>query len=68
MKNIINTLILLTLISPVFSQNLDIEKCKRLALENSEDIKIAESKNSAAEYKRKEYRSNFFPKVSFNAT
>jgi outer membrane protein TolC len=53
---------------PIFSLRLDVEKCKQLAVKNSEEIKIAEKQKSVADYKKMQYRSNFFPKISFNAT
>lgn len=68
MKKIINLTLLLMLAIPVFSLNLDLEKCKELALENSEEIKIAEKQQSVADYKKMEYRSNFFPKISLDAS
>jgi len=68
MKKILNITLLLMLALPVLSLDLNLEKCKELALENSEEIKIAEKQQSAADYKKMEYRSNFFPKISLDAT
>jgi len=68
MKKILNITLLLMLALPVFSLDLNLEKCKNLALENSEEIKIAEKQQSAADYKKMEYRSNFFPKISLDAS
>lgn len=68
MKRLINITLLLLLAIPIFSLNLNIEKCKELALENSEEIKIADKQQQMAKYKKMEYRSNFFPKISLNAS
>ncbi len=68
MKRTVYTIIALFFVIPSFAITLNVEKCKELALRNSEDIKIAEANKKSAEYKRKEYRSNFFPKLSFDVT
>lgn len=68
MKKKIIIPLLLIMFLPVIAVNLNVEKCKNLALQNSEEIKIAEKKNEAAEYKKMQYRSNFLPKISLNAS
>jgi len=68
MKKILNITLLLMMFLPVFAVNLNLEKCKELALENSEEIKIADKQQQVAKYKKMEYRSNFFPKISLDAS
>jgi outer membrane protein TolC len=68
MKKIINIVLFTLLAVPVFSLNLSLEECKNLALKNSEEVKIAEKQQKVAAYKKMEYRSNFFPKISLDAT
>lgn len=43
---------------------LDLQKCRELALENNKKIAIAEQKNRKAVFDQKTYRANFFPKIS----
>ena len=43
---------------------LDLQKCRRMALENSEKIKTAEQQGAKAQYDKKSVRANFLPKIS----
>ncbi|PID28600.1 MAG: hypothetical protein CSB55_04515 [Candidatus Cloacimonadota bacterium] len=63
---IINLILMTALTLPVFSFELNVEKCKKLALENSEEIQIAEKQKDIADSRKIQYRSNFFPKISFD--
>lgn len=43
---------------------LDLQKCRKMALENSEKIKAAEQQGLKAGYDKKAVRANFLPKIS----
>lgn len=50
-----------------FSQNLDLEACKSLALKNNRDIKDAQLKLEASKQVKKNAFTKYFPTVSANA-
>lgn len=43
---------------------LDLEKCRKMALESSQKIQVAEQQGMKAGYDKKSYRANFLPKLS----
>lgn len=45
-------------------ETMTLEKCRELALENNKSSAIAERTKEKAEYTRKAYRANYFPKIS----
>ncbi len=56
-----------SLISTSHAQNVSLDSCKQLALQNNRKIKEAELQVRAAGQQRKEVFTNFFPKVSVAA-
>lgn len=43
---------------------IDLQKCREMALESSKKMAVADKQAEKAEYDRKAYRANFFPKLS----
>lgn len=66
MRNIVLGLILCCLVAQVQGQTitLDLEKCREMALENSQKMAIAAKQQEKATYEWKSYRANFLPKLS----
>lgn len=48
----------------LFGQELTLEQCREMALENNKQIAVAEHKKTQSQHNVKAYRSNFFPKFS----
>ncbi|OQY00343.1 MAG: hypothetical protein B6I20_08925 [Bacteroidetes bacterium 4572_117] len=69
MNNIIKYILSIAFLtsSVAFSQNLDLDSCKTLALENNRDIKNAQLKLDASKQVKKNAFTKYFPKISANA-
>lgn len=65
---IMKLLLILLFLLPVCSMNaqveLDLQKCRGMALESSKKMAVADRQVAKAGYDRKTYRAHFFPKVS----
>lgn len=66
-KHLSVTLCLLLFVSVGGAQTLTLDSCRRLAVNNSKTIKVAQEKINAARYERKAARSLYFPALDFNA-
>ncbi|MBQ1268282.1 MAG: TolC family protein, partial [Muribaculaceae bacterium] len=66
-KHLSVTLCLLLFVSVGRAQTLTLDSCRRLAVNNSKTIKVAQEKINAARYERKAARSLYFPALDFNA-
>ena len=69
MNNIIKYILSIAFLKSglAFSQNLDLDSCKTLALENNRDIKIAQLKLDASKQVKKNAFTKYFPMISVNA-
>lgn len=66
MRNTILTLLLVAVCGSVQAQQLTLDDCRRMAVENSRNLKIAGSQQNVAEDNLKMYKANFLPKFSFS--
>lgn len=54
--------------SIVSQQNLSLDDCRKLAIENNKALKIASEEERVAYYEKKEALTKFFPEISFTGT
>lgn len=64
-----NTIVLVALLAGSFTAQaqmveLDLLKCRKMAVENSQKLKSAEQQGIKADFEKKSYRANFLPKIS----
>ncbi len=67
MKKEIMIMLLVSFATAIYAQNLSLDTCKQLALENNKKIKSAELKYSESKQVRKDAFTNYFPDVSAGA-
>lgn len=67
MKKHIMIMLLISLATAIYAQNLSLDTCKQLALENNKKIKSAELKYSESSQLKKDAFTKFFPNVSAGA-
>ena len=68
-KKLINTIILLLLISSVEAQQyMTLKDARRMALAKSEDLKIAEATLAKSEHEKNAAKTNYFPSISASAS
>ena len=63
------TLLILTVlffsgVCPAQIVELDLQKCRKMAVENSKKLQSAEQQGQKAGFDKKAYRANFLPKLS----
>ena len=64
MKTLLTVFLLLQVCFLQAQTALDLQKCRSMALENSKKMAIAGQQALKANYDKKVYRANFFPKIS----